>query len=123
MIHNTAQYAHCLAQGRIGSGFDVSSATYGSHAYRRFSYETIEGLLPLGSATQSPPIDALAAVVAATWDCHVSPFTLPRGCLLVLGDIDAGSNTPSLVRLVMDWKSRDPNGRDFFFFVEWEMVR
>ncbi len=36
-IHNVAQFCHCLAQGKIGSGFDVSSAVYGSHMYRRFA--------------------------------------------------------------------------------------
>lgn len=36
LVHNIAQYSHCLAQGKIGSGFDVSSAVYGSQIYRRF---------------------------------------------------------------------------------------
>jgi phosphomevalonate kinase len=44
-VHNLAQFCHCLAQGKIGSGFDVSSATYGSHRYVRFSKEVLEPLL------------------------------------------------------------------------------
>lgn len=36
LIHNLAQYAHSLAQGKVGSGFDVSSAVHGSHEYVRF---------------------------------------------------------------------------------------
>ena len=36
-IHNTSQYIHCLAQGKVGSGFDISSAVYGSQVYRRFN--------------------------------------------------------------------------------------
>jgi phosphomevalonate kinase len=37
LVHAIAQSAHCIAQGKIGSGFDVSSAVYGSQKYIRFS--------------------------------------------------------------------------------------
>lgn len=37
IIHSVAQVAHCVAQGKIGSGFDVSCAVYGSQRYVRFS--------------------------------------------------------------------------------------
>ena len=36
LVHMIAQTAHCIAQGKVGSGFDVSSAVYGSHRYVRF---------------------------------------------------------------------------------------
>jgi phosphomevalonate kinase len=29
LLHNVAQIAHCAAQGKIGSGFDVSCAVCG----------------------------------------------------------------------------------------------
>lgn len=41
VVHVIAQTAHCLAQGKVGSGFDVSSAVYGSHRYVRFSPEVL----------------------------------------------------------------------------------
>jgi phosphomevalonate kinase len=31
-----SQIGHCHAQGKVGSGFDVSAACHGSHVYRRF---------------------------------------------------------------------------------------
>ena len=34
--HNISQLAHSLAQGRVGSGFDISCSFYGSHYYSRF---------------------------------------------------------------------------------------
>jgi phosphomevalonate kinase len=37
LIHNVAQFVHCFAQGKVGSGFDVSSAVWGSHRYKRFN--------------------------------------------------------------------------------------
>jgi phosphomevalonate kinase len=36
-LHNLAQAAHCAAQGKVGSGFDVAAAVYGTCVYRRFS--------------------------------------------------------------------------------------
>lgn len=36
LAHNLAQYVHCLAQGKVGSGFDVSAAVFGTHLYTRF---------------------------------------------------------------------------------------
>lgn len=41
VVHMIAQTAHCIAQGKVGSGFDVSSAVYGSQRYVRFSPEVI----------------------------------------------------------------------------------
>ena len=37
LAHNLAQFIHCAAQGKIGSGFDISSAFWCSHSYTRFS--------------------------------------------------------------------------------------
>ncbi|KAE9445983.1 hypothetical protein C3L33_22118, partial [Rhododendron williamsianum] len=41
VVHVIAQTAHCIAQGKVGSGFDVSSAVYGSQRYVRFSPEVL----------------------------------------------------------------------------------
>lgn len=48
LIHNTAQLAHCAAQGKVGSGFDVSAAVWGSHLFRRFDKDVIQGILDRG---------------------------------------------------------------------------
>lgn len=45
LVHNLAQISHCFAQGKIGSGFDISSACYGSHIYNRFSPNMLEKYL------------------------------------------------------------------------------
>jgi len=42
LVNNTAQICHGLAQGKIGSGFDVSAAVWGSHVYKRFSTSVVE---------------------------------------------------------------------------------
>ena len=45
LAHNTAQYVHCLAQGKVGSGFDVSSAVFGSQVYTRFNPQVLQPLM------------------------------------------------------------------------------
>jgi phosphomevalonate kinase len=45
LIHNASQYIHCLAQGKIGSGFDVSSAVYGSQIYKRFDDSVLRPIM------------------------------------------------------------------------------
>ena len=45
LAHNVAQYVHCLAQGKVGSGFDVSSAVFGSQIYTRFDPRVLQTLM------------------------------------------------------------------------------
>ena len=45
LAHNLAQFVHCVAQGKVGSGFDVSAAVFGSHVYTRFDPAVIQDVL------------------------------------------------------------------------------
>lgn len=45
LAHNLAQYVHCLAQGKVGSGFDVSAAVFGTHLYTRFDPKVLQQLM------------------------------------------------------------------------------
>ena len=47
VLHNLAQLAHAVAQGKIGSGFDVAAAVYGTQVYQRFSPEVRMSFLQL----------------------------------------------------------------------------
>jgi phosphomevalonate kinase len=79
-LHNLAQAAHCAAQGKVGSGFDVASAVFGSCLYRRFS----------------------PAILAS----HAEPGS--SGLRLVMCDVSCGSGTPGMVRKVLDWRKQEP---------------
>jgi hypothetical protein len=103
MIHSVAQYAHCLAQGKVGSGFDISSSVYGTHIYKRFSPSLLEPLL----SSNSPP-SLVEALDPVKWDQSISPFRLPKGLRLVLADVDAGTNTPSFIRGILKWREEKP---------------
>ncbi|KAG1453540.1 hypothetical protein G6F56_007548 [Rhizopus delemar] len=100
-IHNTAQFVHCFAQGKVGSGFDVSSAVWGSHRYTRFNPDILKPMMNnLNTSIES--------LICQEWDNQVVPFSLPIGFDLVLADIDAGSHTPTLVSKVLEWKKKMP---------------
>ncbi|CAO1625559.1 unnamed protein product [Sympodiomycopsis kandeliae] len=158
-LHNASQLAHCAAQGKVGSGFDVSSATWGSQIFRRFDPNAIKGLLadipsiaikdvdteatkleslpdlltpldpsnalwqpsPLSAAASTPSEEERGAHPTAFEGLHSvqphssssnshrpAPLQLPPRISLLLVDVDAGSNTPSLVGKVNDWKARKP---------------
>ncbi|WPK24078.1 hypothetical protein PUMCH_001334 [Australozyma saopauloensis] len=105
VIHKVAQIAHCDAQGKIGSGFDVATAVYGSIVYRRFKPEVINHLL--GREVNEEYSSALKQVVDMDWDFTSSPCTLPPGIKLLMGDVKSGSETPKLVSKVLAWRKED----------------
>jgi phosphomevalonate kinase len=97
IVHNLAQVCHAAAQGKIGSGFDVSSAVYGSHVYTRFSPQIIAPVLS-AAARDNSAIAKLHKVVAHTeWDCIREPAALPTAFRLLMGDVQGGSSTPAMV--------------------------
>ncbi|KAL0487163.1 phosphomevalonate kinase [Acrasis kona] len=113
VVHNMAQFCHCLAQGKIGSGFDVSSATFGSQKYKRFSPSLLDDLLT--TCTKTPNkcddrvVDDLLKLIKHTkWDGSRTPFKLPPYFHLFVADVDQGSNTPNMVRNVLKWRSENP---------------
>ena len=65
LVHRVAQLAHCLAQGKAGSGFDVAAAVFGSCNYRRVSPAIIQPCMVRGEVKPSPsalPADQCSAV-------------------------------------------------------------
>ncbi|KAL2814660.1 phosphomevalonate kinase [Aspergillus granulosus] len=118
-LHNLAQAAHCAAQGKVGSGFDVAVAVYGSCLYRRFSPSILESIGDAGS----PGFDErLFKVVEDAnpehpWDTECLDFgmTLPRGMQMVLCDVECGSQTPSMVKKVLEWRKQNKQEADLLW--------
>lgn len=107
VVHVIAQTAHCIAQGKVGSGFDVSSAVYGSQRYVRFSPEVISSAQ---DAVRAMPLEeVIAEVLKGKWDHERTKFSLPPMMNLLLGEPGTGgSSTPSMVGAIKKWQKSDP---------------
>ncbi|ORZ01481.1 ribosomal protein S5 domain 2-type protein [Syncephalastrum racemosum] len=106
LIHNVAQFVHCFAQGKVGSGFDVSAAVWGNHQYCRFSPDVLTPIMDTDVSAED--ITRILEPSNNTWDNTVVPFQLPPKFELLLGDVDAGSHTPTLVGKVLSWRKANP---------------
>mmetsp|Transcript_14516 Transcript_14516/g.18959 ORF Transcript_14516/g.18959 Transcript_14516/m.18959 type:complete len:468 (+) Transcript_14516:104-1507(+) len=109
VIFRLAQICHCHAQGKVGSGFDVASACFGSHIYQRFPKETIDDLLvQLDDSSLSPPIvqkELRTKVFDTDWEGGLqAPLLLPPFLQVMLADVSGGSESPSMARNVLSWK-------------------
>ena len=135
-LHNLSQFIHCLAQGKLGSGFDVSSAIFGSQTYKRFSPSVITILMENISNIFSHNLNLSErettfnnwrdkirelkelCVSNDKWDSLHSKFQLPKGMTIILGDVNSGSSTPSMVRNVLLWKKeRGEYGTTYYYFI------
>lgn len=107
VVHIISQMAHCIAQGKVGSGFDVSSAVYGSQKYVRFSPEVISSAQ---NAIRVLPLEeVIADVLKGKWDHERTKFSLPPLMNLLLGEPGTGgSSTPSMVGAVKNWQKSNP---------------
>jgi phosphomevalonate kinase len=124
-IHRIAQSAHCVAQGKIGSGFDVYTACYGTCAYSRFAASRIEPLMAEKSKVVavegrsnivSVTLSTLKNVMGDFHNLEKDPWVntanaptcrgLPRNFRLLLADIHAGgTETPGMVSKIFAWKN------------------
>ncbi len=96
LLHKTAQLVHCVAQGKIGSGFDVAAATYGGHVYSRYSPSILKKK------------DFLEALESA-WDYSSKPLAMPPSFTAVVGNIAGESaSTSEMVKKINAWKTTNP---------------
>lgn len=112
-LHNLAQAAHCAAQGKVGSGFDVAAAVYGSIRYRRFSPSVLESLPEAGAPGFAPALCQCVDDEDRTrWDVEAvaDDVRVPRGVALRMCDVDCGSQTVGMVKQVLAWRGRDEAG-------------
>lgn len=121
IVHNLSQLVHAIgtytvilysfmlnlvitAQGKIGSGFDVASAVYGSLIYRRFHAEGLNGL----DEKVAPSVIRASVVNTEIWNQSITTFTLPPPLSLMMGDVCGGSSSVSMAKAVLEWR-RKPN--------------
>ena len=103
-LHHLAQAAHAAAQERIGSGFDVAAAIYGSCLYRRYSASVVQDVVsPFDDLRER-----LERVVddADSWNDEIDTASvrLPRRIRIVLCDVRGGSKSVQMARTVLRWR-------------------
>lgn len=110
VLHNLAQAAHCRAQGKIGSGFDVAAAVHGSCLYRRFSPSVLDAVPQPGQPHFGTKLEE--AIRGAKWDTEIQKdkVSLPRGVAMRMVDVECGSQTVGMVKAVNAWRASDPAG-------------
>ncbi|OAY77543.1 Phosphomevalonate kinase [Ananas comosus] len=100
---------------KVGSGFDVSAAVYGSQRYIGFS-EVLFHTVP-SSAPFSSDIDAMggkhlpdvvADILKQKWNHENFQFLAPLLTLLLGEPGTGGSSTPSMVGSVKKWQKSEP---------------
>jgi phosphomevalonate kinase len=114
-LHNLAQAAHCAAQGKVGSGFDVAAAVYGTCIYRRFSPSILSNLGDAGSQAFSKKVQEVVENTSTlstdgVWDTEIrkDQVRIPEGMTLVMCDVDCGSQTVGMVKKVLEWRKSEP---------------
>lgn len=107
IVHNLAQVVHCAAQGKVGSGFDVAAAVFGSCEYSRFSPSLLDGF----SVNNSEQYKCL---MRTHWDVKITPFVLPSEMTIVMGDVKGGSATPGMVKVVSQWRQTNSEAADLW---------
>lgn len=110
-LHSVAQLAHGVIQGKIGSGFDVCVALFGSMRYVRYDPKGLEDplnrLCEARDASAATPTDAILASLSRL-DYETTPFALPPRLQLMCGDVRGGSESPSMSRDVLKWRKSAP---------------
>ncbi len=106
VLHKLSQTAHSVATGKVGSGFDIASATFGSIFYTRYSPEIINALPSNYTNSQ------LAELMKKQWDYKIEKFSIPDGFQLLLATFGDSMITTSAVGSVSSFKKKDPDTYD-----------
>lgn len=111
LAHRVAQICHAAVQGKIGSGFDVCCAFYGSMEYVRYDAKPLNPYLTVLSSPNESFEECGQALIKCikdpdAWNHEMRPFELPNGMVLICADVAGGSETPSMSKKILDWKAR-----------------
>ncbi len=103
-IHKLAQLAHSIATGKVGSGFDIAAATFGSISYSRYSPDLIVNFPKEYSG------EDIVKIVKKKWDYNISKVELPSLFSPLIANFSGESAiTTSMVGRVNEFKAKNPN--------------
>ncbi|KAJ6251146.1 phosphomevalonate kinase [Anaeramoeba flamelloides] len=127
IVFRLSLFAHCLAQGKIGSGFDISSAVYGSHCFQRKTQTILEKLLDLYQSSEetekskkhfykeilnqllfNPCLAENTKSMKSSQNLEDTHFDMPNELELIMANDGMFTKTTGMVRSVLKWKKTDP---------------
>ncbi len=100
LVNKIAQYTHYLVQGKIGSGFDVSSACFGPHFFERANPDII---------TQSKDV---VEAVSKDWENKADEVEWPKFFNVLMIYTGRSASTKGAVGKVKAWRSE--GGEDLY---------
>ncbi len=95
-VHSLAQYTHAISQGKIGSGFDIAAACFGSIKYSRYRPELL---------TSNEPTIVLGTDLDYSANAAKMPLTIK---LLAANFPKQSMSTTFSVSKVMEFKKSNP---------------
>lgn len=106
LVFKISAVAHYLAQGKVGSGFDVAASTYGGvFVYRRFDHRWL-----LEQLTSGRP---LSEIVTMKWPgLDVEELAPPDGLDFIVAWTGRSASTSAMVKAMDEWARGDPEERN-----------
>lgn len=93
--------SHYLAQGKIGSGFDIAASTFGGiFVYRRFN--------PVWLKNQIEREKDIRKIIKKPWrNFYFKKLNLPENLQLLIGWTGKSALTPELIKMARKWKEKN----------------
>jgi phosphomevalonate kinase len=102
-VHKLAQISHSVATGKVGSGFDIAGACYGSIVYTRYSPDLVKTLPPDFSNKD------LLKLVKKKWDYTAEKLYLPKDFRITFANfIGESMVTTASIGSVSEFKKNNP---------------
>ena len=111
VVHKLAQLANYIFANKIGSGFDIASAVYGSIMYKRFSEKS------LGNLNQNSTPADIVRVVKKDWDYDIKKIKFPDTFKLIFVDFK-GESTSTRQFVAQTYKLKEKNPEYYNFLIK-----
>ncbi|MGB9577126.1 MAG: hypothetical protein ACPL4N_01390, partial [Candidatus Norongarragalinales archaeon] len=102
LVHKIAQFVHSKAQGKVGSGFDITAATFGGCAYSRYSPSIINNV------PENAPTEQIIKTLEGEWDYSTKKVELPPKWVSVIAFTGKSASTSEMVKKINEFKASKP---------------
>ncbi len=102
-LQKISQLSHAIATGKLGSGFDIAAAVYGTIVYSRYSPQLIKNF-PIKYSNND-----IKKLIFNKWDYKINKLKLPVFFRIVAANfVDEGTSTSRSLGSINEFKAKDP---------------